>query len=202
MRPAPGITPDGFDRLLGLLDADRERAGEEYERMRLVLVKFFDWRKCGDPQHLVDEAMDRVARQLEAGAEIRRPRAYFLGVAHRIALECAHSVDRRMVSVDDRFEAVTDPDGDPGAALDRRRAERDLALRVSQVRRCLGLSPPESRMLFVRYYRCDGPARREERKRMATELGISVNALRIRVHRIGEALAACVAEALEGSVPA
>lgn len=41
----PALTANAFTKLLNRLDADRERAGEEYEDLRLTLVRFFEWRQ-------------------------------------------------------------------------------------------------------------------------------------------------------------
>jgi len=39
-----GLTTDTFARLLHCLDADRELAGEKYEDLRRLLIRFFEWR--------------------------------------------------------------------------------------------------------------------------------------------------------------
>ena len=59
------LSPQSFDLLLSALHADRDRAGEEYERLRRTLVTFFDWRGCAFPEELADETFNRAARRLE-----------------------------------------------------------------------------------------------------------------------------------------
>jgi DNA-directed RNA polymerase specialized sigma24 family protein len=62
---------------------------------------------------------------------------------------------------------------------------------------CLGNVSGETRDLVVRYYEMEGQAKIERRKQLAVELGIAVNALRIRAHRIRLGLQRCVRNCLE-----
>jgi hypothetical protein len=54
-----GLTPEAFDRFLGSLDIDRDRAGEKYENLRLKLLRFFEWRGALHPDLLADETLER-----------------------------------------------------------------------------------------------------------------------------------------------
>jgi hypothetical protein len=53
-----------FDRLLNWLDADRDRAGLLYERIRWRLVTILASRGCALAEELADETIDRVARRV------------------------------------------------------------------------------------------------------------------------------------------
>ena len=66
-----GLTTDTFTRLLNSLDEDRERAGEKYEELRRTLIRFFEWRGAPFPEEHADEALNRVARRLGEGVEIK-----------------------------------------------------------------------------------------------------------------------------------
>src|SRR6185369_2835428 len=71
-----------FDRLLSWLDADRERAGLLYEKIRWRLVTILASRGCVLAEELADETIDRVARRV---ADIEQiyvgdKAIYFLGV--------------------------------------------------------------------------------------------------------------------------
>ena len=83
------VSQASFDRLLSLLDSDRERAGERYELIRQKLTKFFQWRGCSEPEEYADRTIDRVARKVGEGAEIRSSEAYafFHGVAVNVLRE-------------------------------------------------------------------------------------------------------------------
>ena len=62
---------------------------------------------------------------------------------------------------------------------------------------CLDHLPAENRDLVVQYYQKEKQAKIEHRKRLATEFGIAVNALRIRAHRIRLTLQHCVEDCLQ-----
>src|SRR5262249_25577078 len=57
---------------------------------------------------------------------------------------------------------------------------------------CLDKLPIETRMLVMEYYELRKQAKIDRRKELAEELGIPVNALRIRIHRIRAQLEECV----------
>jgi hypothetical protein len=75
------LNEDAFNRLLGCLDADRQRAGEQYEHLRRSLIKYFNWRGSIYPEKDADETIDRVALKLYEGPEIEDLYSYALGVA-------------------------------------------------------------------------------------------------------------------------
>jgi DNA-directed RNA polymerase specialized sigma24 family protein len=181
------LSREAFERLQALLDRGREQAGTEYEHLRRVLIDFFRWRKCTAPEDLADEVFDRVGRQLERGEDIESPRAYALGVARRVYLEVQRHPARRAVPLD--LPLLPDTRGDPEGLIERAEAERDVACRLACLHECLDALPPETRALFSRYHEGKGQARIEQRKRLADELGVSNNALRIRICRIADDLA-------------
>jgi DNA-directed RNA polymerase specialized sigma24 family protein len=198
MAMTSALTREAFERLEALLESDPSRAGQEYEHVRRVLIDFFRWRRCTRPEELADEVFDRVARQLERGRDIHHARAYFYEVARRVYLEESQSPERRLVPLES-VPVLPDPQNDPLSVIERAGAERDLARRLAHVHRCLAALPPESRRLFLRYHRGTGRLRTDRRRRLAEELDLSMNALRIRVCRIAEEVSACVETGLEGA---
>lgn len=62
---------------------------------------------------------------------------------------------------------------------------------------CLEQLLPENRDLVVRYYQQERQAKIDHRKMLASELGIAVNALRLRAHRIRLTLQRCVLDCLD-----
>ena len=76
-----------FDKLLALLDADRETAGVKYESLRVRLIKFFDWRNCETAQELADTVFDRILRKISEGAEIQNINAYSATIAQFVFKE-------------------------------------------------------------------------------------------------------------------
>jgi DNA-directed RNA polymerase specialized sigma24 family protein len=180
------LTQEAFDRLLARLDDDRERAGKAYEEARRKLVKFFEWNGSGSPEEHADETINRVARKVNEGEEIRNVRSYFGGVARLLLLEIykEREYERGAIESLPPPSRITEEDdhGEP---------------RRECFERCLESLPRESRELIVEYYREEKGAKIELRKGLAARLDIPLNALRIRAHRIRARLEECVHECLE-----
>jgi DNA-directed RNA polymerase specialized sigma24 family protein len=183
------LTQQAFDRLLASLDADREQAGQKYERIRLKLVKFFEWRGIALPDGEVDETINRVARRIEEGQEIHNLNAYFYGVARMVFAESLKARAREQDVFGLSLAVVEPPADDPGAL------ERHECLD-----RCLQHLSEESRKLIIEYYQDEKSRKIEHRKELALRLGIPLNALRIRAYRIRASLEACLRECLERQV--
>jgi DNA-directed RNA polymerase specialized sigma24 family protein len=64
---------------------------------------------------------------------------------------------------------------------------------------CLGKLPPETQRLIISYYDWEDGKKIPSRKRLAAELGLSLNSLRIRAHRIREELEKCATGCIEAS---
>jgi len=174
------LTQPDFERLLVWLDADRERAGEIYERIRWRLVTILASRGCPQAEELADETIDRVARRV---ADIERTYVgdkaiYFLGVMNNVH----HEYLRRPASP--RLLPNQDDDGDA-------REQIHLCLDT-----CLERLGPYSRQLIERYYAADKKAKIDLRKLVARELGIKPATLRLRALRIREKLQTCIESCL------
>src|SRR5215471_11614968 len=72
------LTQEAFDRLLASLGEDREVAGERYVEIRKNLVRFFEWRGSAFPEDHADETINRIAKRISEGEEIRNPGSYSL----------------------------------------------------------------------------------------------------------------------------
>ncbi|MDQ3818723.1 MAG: hypothetical protein M3362_13735 [Acidobacteriota bacterium] len=81
------LTQAAFDRLLARLGTEREEAGRRYEELRLRVVKFFEWKNAPAPEEHADEVINRVARKIEEGEEVRNVFGYALEVARFLMLE-------------------------------------------------------------------------------------------------------------------
>ena len=62
---------------------------------------------------------------------------------------------------------------------------------------CMQKLPEENRQLVLRYYQDEKKVKIDNRQILAEELGIAINALRIRAHRIRLLLRKCVQECTE-----
>jgi DNA-directed RNA polymerase specialized sigma24 family protein len=198
-----GLTPDGFDTLLSQLDPDRDRAGVLYETIRRKLVRLFEWRGCGSPEDLADETINRVARRLAEGVELRSsdPYGYFCGVAHLVYKEVLRRSSREN-------RVLAEGGGWPPPSFDDGAEPSDR--RLDCLRRCLEQLAPDQRDLVLRYYQgksnqgkghrgksaqkksSQGDDHIRHRQALASEVGIPMNALRIRIHRLRRKLESCV----------
>lgn len=178
-----GLTPEGFEALLKFLDPDdREHAGELYETSRRRLVRLFRWRGVGIPEDLADETINRAARRIAEGVKVTEPYSYFCGIAYRVYQE----VLRR-----EKKEKPPDVDEWPPRPPDE---EEDVDERLECLRRCLDRLPEDQRILVLRYHQDEDHIR--SRQELSRDLGIPMNALRIRVHRVRKKLEDCVRDCL------
>ena len=185
------LTAGAFQSLLSALGPDREAAGEKYELIRLKLLKYFEWRNCEVPEELADETLDRVARRLGEGEQIRAGdlMLYVYGVAHNVLLEFWKRQQR---------EHDTAPVEPSTAAPFDEQDEWEKEARLTCLRRCLMNLPDDTRELLTRYYQDGGRVRIETRQDLARTLKIPMNALRIRIHRIKEEVLRCIDECVKG----
>lgn len=186
------LTQGEFDLLLNWLDPDPEQAGRKYEVIRTRLIKIFTIRGCREAEDIADETINRVtARVAEVAAEYSGdPALYFYGVAQKVLLEYGRKTSGRLaeVSVDSASITLSTP---PQVLAE------DIEPEYQCLEHCLSELPAENRGLVMRYYQQDKQAKIDHRKMLATELGIALNALRIRAHRIRQTLQRCVLDCLE-----
>lgn len=196
--PQSGITRQSFDQLLSLFNEDKTAAGREYMVLRGKLVVFFENRNCAYPEDYADETIFRVVKRLSEGEVIHTdsPAKYFLGIAYNLLKEYWRKLEASPQVLDD-----LPPDRQP--ALDPKRIEARMEEQdereryLERLNQCLSEFSPENRELVLEYYRDDGEGGIEKRKSLAEKLGIQLNNLRIRVHRLREKLESCVRQGLE-----
>lgn len=179
---SPGPDRTEFARLLERLDADPVEAGHGYEVLRHTLLRFFEWRGVAAADAAADETLDRLGRRLAAGETVADPRAYALGIARLVALEQYRRPERRHTPLDDV----------PAWRLTAPESAGADSPRMGCFDRCLGALPAEQHHFIVRYYAASGRARIEGRAALATQLGLSPNALRLRAQRLRDGLESCI----------
>ena len=177
------LSQEAFDALLAWLDSDREQAGIRYEQIRSRLIKIFTGRGCVEPEDLADETINRVTSKLrEIENEFTGDQArYFFGVANKVHLEYL----RRKTP-------------QPPSSLPEDSSRLELEYRCLES--CVDRLTDEDRDLLLRHYGAKGRTEAERRKALAEELGISLNALRIRIYRIRQALKECVEKCIQESI--
>jgi DNA-directed RNA polymerase specialized sigma24 family protein len=181
-----------LERFLASLDRDRDRAAERYEHIRTRLLRFFEWRGCVFPDECADETITRVIRKIDEGAAIQDPETYCHGVARLVLLESLKERAKER-------EALTQVQP---LSLSVDDIQDEVEHRLECLRTCMKKLPSDQQMLIAEYYRHDSGNRIEGRKRLAATLGIGLNALRIRAHRLSAHLGSCVGHCIERQEPA
>jgi DNA-directed RNA polymerase specialized sigma24 family protein len=186
------LTQDAFDSLLDWLDPEREQAGIKYEAIRTRLIKIFTCRGCLEAELLADETINRVASKVEEISKgyVGDPAHYFYAVAQKVHLEYIRKAHAQHSAVP--VETAGNMLSTPPVSL-----VEDFEPEYRCLERCLERLPKENRYLVELYYQQEKQAKIDHRKLLAIELGIAVNALRIRAHRIRLALRQCVRTCLE-----
>ncbi|MGH8636052.1 MAG: RNA polymerase sigma factor [Burkholderiales bacterium] len=164
-----------LDALLAWLSPARDQAGARYETIRRSLTRYFECRHCVPADEHVDETIDRVARRLLGGEQIRSPNPYryFHGVAKHVFMESRRQKLREI------------PPPLPGCAV----ISEDASPRLACLAHCLGTLPPEARELLEAYYL-------DPRSELPARLGITANAVRLRVFKEKHKLKSCLARCL------
>jgi DNA-directed RNA polymerase specialized sigma24 family protein len=186
------ISQEAFDTMLDWLDADRERAGFKYEAIRLRLIKIFTCRGCQAAEELADETINRVIGRIVEIAKGYRgdPALYFYGVAQKVFLEYSRKTRGPLAHVPMDYAPVS-------LSTQAIVLVEDIEPEYRCLEQCLERLVPENRDLVVRYYQQERQAKIDHRKMLASELGIAVNALRLRAHRIRLTLQRCMLDCLE-----
>jgi len=179
------LTREGFDRFLFRLDSDRDAAGRKYEVLRSKLISYFDWRNCPFPEDHADEALNRVTRKIAAGEELRDVSTYVFGVARMMLLEIVRRMENERTALH-QLPAVTPIDTESDETQER----------MDCLRQCLAALPQKSRELVTEYYEGDGATKIKRRRDLAANLGMQLNALRIRACRLREKLEECMGRCL------
>jgi DNA-directed RNA polymerase specialized sigma24 family protein len=178
------INKDSFDALLEWLHPDRDKAAQQYELIRGGLIRFFVTHGLADAEYYADETIDRVVKRLPEirAAYVNEPVRYFHGVARNVLRE---AMRRREVPTDVLPERNLS-----------RAADDELA---KCLRECLRSLPAEKHELIHDYHVYDGHLKIDSHREMATELSISVGALRTRAHHVRVALEDCVEQCMSAS---
>ena len=175
------LTEESFAKFLARLSPDKDLAGAEYEKLRLMLIRLFDWRGAHFPEECADETLNRVARKIDSGEVIRDVVSYCHAIARLVFLETLKHPDRKRIGLDELS---------PIAAVDPEPESEDTQRHC--FKNCLGELPVASQQLILAYYREEKRDKVANRMRLAEELAIPLNALRSRAQRVRNKLEECV----------
>jgi DNA-directed RNA polymerase specialized sigma24 family protein len=175
------LTEVGFNKLLECLDSDRQRAGYRYEQLHRKLEKFFEIHRSAMAEELADETINRVIRKLEDGVEIQNIGNYCIGIARMLLRETLKEQGKKSELRDV-----------PSAVAEDVQYSTESETQLRCLDHCLEKLPVETQNLVMEYYQLRKQAKIDHRKALADKLGIPMNALRIRVHRLRAQLEECV----------
>ena len=171
------LTQTAFDRLLACLDSNRDIAADRYLRIRRNLVRLFECRGCYTPDDYADETINRCARKIEQGEEIRDVAMYSIGVARMLLREMCRDRSRHVRSLDEIPEPCAWPE-----------MHSDLEHGVEALRVSLEQLSHDDRFLILNYYNGDKSDKIKTRKKLSELFGIGASTLRMRAMRIREKL--------------
>ena len=171
------ITQAQFDSLLVWLNPDRELAAIKYKTIHSGLVRIFACKGLNDAEDLADETINRVTLRLSEIQQSYRgePAYYFHGVAKNIIRECKRKKEIAMGAVD----VPVDPEPNAPEAL-------------NCLGHCLDCLSDSRRDLILDYYLYEGHRKIEHHKRMASQLQLTIGAVRNRAFRIRLDLQNCM----------
>ena len=194
----PLVVPErSWEDLLDFLDparpgkrgAGRDAEAEaRYLQVVRKLVCFFAGRGCRDAEDMAVECVLRVAGKcaaLEASARDDRD-GYFYGVARNVL----HEWWRHELRDSKRRESLRMELARTGGGGGPSWSRKETVHRCLD--QCMAALSHRARKLVLSYYGEEGAAKIEAHQKLAAELGKSLNALRIEVHRIRAVLRQCL----------
>lgn len=174
---------EAFDKLLTWLDPDREKAGEKYNRIQSKLIGVFVCFGC-DAEDLADKTINVVMSKIDWLIDnyVGDPGLYFYGVAKKLYQE---QLRKKPVPAIPPPESCSEEDEQMHGCLEESLEE-------------LSSSDKE---LVMRYHEGKKQEKINNRASLARDLGISRNALRIKVYRIHADLRRRVERRLRAVLP-
>jgi DNA-directed RNA polymerase specialized sigma24 family protein len=174
------VTRERFEGFLDWLSPERDRAGEEYERLRFRLCTFFSQRQCGFADELADETINRVILK-SSEEQIENKIAYCYGVARNVYRESLRK-ERPHLDIDDVIVAAKVPE--------------EPSFSRECLDKCLEKLSPDNRNLLLDYFSEAKQAKVELHRRISETLQTTQTALRMRVMRTKLKLKVCVQECM------
>ncbi|HKU75942.1 MAG TPA: hypothetical protein VJR02_18685 [Pyrinomonadaceae bacterium] len=171
-----------FDLMLVWLNPNRELAAKKYVSIRRRVIEILASRGCYEADYWADIVIDRVVSKVDKVMVNFEgdPAFYFLGVAKKVFYEYLDYLKKQS-------STPVPPEPPPPDKLE---------LEHACLESCRSHLPAEDRELIQNYYCDTGRTKIENRNRMAEKLGIGLNALRIRTHRIRIVLRRCMEDCL------
>jgi hypothetical protein len=182
----PNISQSNFDLMLVWLNPNPDLAAKKYESIRRRVIEILASRGCYEADYWADVVMDRVISKVDKVADGFEgdPAFYFLGVAKKVFFEYLDYLKKK-----------------PSSYVPPPPPREELELEHACLESCTSELSAEDRELIQKYYCHTGRQKIDNRKEMAEKLGIGLNALRIRAHRIRIGLRRCIERCLKRKAP-
>ena len=175
-------TREEFDKLLLWLDPNCDEAGNKLNLIHRRMTKILVSRGCVDAETLADEVVNRVAVRVEIVRNgYSDPLRCFIGFLGKVYKEYLREQHK---------ESHARPPEPPRPAEDLEREDQCL-------RKCLEELNPHERNVVVRYFQGEKGQRIIERQKLAAELNLTANALRIQAFRLRKRAVQCLRRCLD-----
>ena len=175
-----------FSKLLAALAEDREEAGAKYLQLSRNLLRYFEVRGISNAESAVDEVVNRLARKLESGVQLKNVNTYALGIARMLTLELRKSPEQKTSNEIPEI-SISPVEED----------QTDHSQELSCLNKCLSEITPEKKEIIIGYYKGERQVKIKNRKIMAEKLGIPQNALRSRAVRLRGRLESCIKKCVQ-----
>lgn len=192
------LSKEAFDKLLAILDQDRERAGQKLEQIVNNQAIFFRSKGCLNPEEYAWKTIDRVAQKINEGERIEKIFSYIHSVAWNVLRECWRQQQEAPISI----EPIDNPEEFQNLVIDPKKIDEDREEQKREKQklrcreRCLRRLSIEEHKLVTEYYQVEKHDKIETRQQIAERMQISPRALRIRTHRIKAKLRKCCDDCL------
>jgi DNA-directed RNA polymerase specialized sigma24 family protein len=188
-----GEAVDPFELLLSWLSPDQDAAEQKLAALRRRLIILLDLRGCPVSEDLADEAILRFVHRLPSLMDSfadNDPISYLYVTACNLHIDY---IKGQFVPLPDDIAEMPQPDA--GANIEEERFHECLD-------GCLDSWGQRERETVLDYYRWEKGNKIEAHKALALRLGISANALRIKVYHLRNKLHLCIEECLGHKSPA
>lgn len=179
------ISQEDFGSLLNWFSPNSDEAASEYEKIHAGLVRFFRFRGCGRTKSLADETINRVAKKVDSLdlTKDNKKITIFYGFALNVYREFVRS------GSSNEIQLLPDL---PIRSLDTNTIPDENEQRFGCLENCLKQLSKDEHDLIIRYFSKERSEKIALRREIASELGISPNALHVRIYRLKDRLKQCI----------
>ena len=174
-------TREEFEKLLAWFDSDPDKAGEVFTLIHSRLIKLFVSRGCVDAEALADEVINRVAVRIDTVRETYSdPFRCCIGFVENVYREYQRERQRDLTTIEPP----------------RQRPADELEREDECLKQCIESLAHAKRNLFLAYFQGEKRVRINRRRKLAEEMVVTLNGLRIRAHHVRKEMHQCMEKCL------